>query len=158
MLSETAHVVAVESDSVWVETIRESSCGSCAAQKGCGHGILNRISSVRRNYIEVFSGALAASDCAVDDHVRISIPEKVILQGSLLVYLLPLLTMLAGAAFAVAGGQGNQDLLAIGGAICGFAVGIALVRWHAWRHRADKSMQPSLVEVVKSSTEILTVS
>jgi len=113
MLSETAHVVAVKSDSVWVETIRESTCGSCVAQKGCGHSLLNRISSGRRNYIEVFSGKLAAADCTVDDHVHISIPEKVILQGSLLVYMLPLIAMLGGAVLATTIFQGNPDLLAI---------------------------------------------
>ena len=157
MLLETAHVVAVESDSVWVETIRKSSCGSCEAQKGCGHSLLSRISSGRRNYIEVFSGALAASHCAVDDHVRISIPEKVILQGSMVVYMLPLISMLCGAALATASVPGAPDLLAISGAAGGFVVGVGLVRWHAWRNRSDKSMQPSLVELLKPSDDIITV-
>jgi len=120
--------------------------------------LLNRISSGRRNYIEVFSGALAAADCTVDDHVHISIPEKVILQGSMLVYMLPLTAMLAGAVLATAMVQGSPDLLAIVGAVGGFSTGVALVRWHAWQHRSDKSLQPSLVSLVSSSAEIITVS
>ncbi len=143
---------------MWVETIRESTCGSCDARKGCGHSLLNRISSGRRNYIEVFSGTLAAADCTVDDHVCISIPEKVILQGSLLVYMLPLITMLAGAVLATTVVRGNPDFLAILGAAGGFSLGVALVRWHAWQHRSDKSLQPSLVSLVSSSAEIITVS
>lgn len=158
MLLETAHVVAVEFDSVWVETIRQSSCGTCAAQKGCGHSLLSRISAGRRNYIEVFSGALEASCCAVDDHVHISIPEKVILQGSMVVYMLPLICMLVGAALVTTISQGNQDLLAIIGAVCGFLLGVVLVRWHAWYSRSDKSMQPRLVGFVNSSSQIITVS
>ncbi|MBE9540397.1 MAG: SoxR reducing system RseC family protein [Proteobacteria bacterium] len=157
MLLETAHVVAVEADSVWVETIRKSTCGSCAAQKGCGHGILNKISSGRRSYIEVFSGTLAASHCAVDDHVRISIPEKVLLRGSMIVYMLPLVSMLLGASFAANTVQGDQDLLAIFGAAAGFALGVGLVRWHAWHTRSDKSIQPRLEEMVSSSAEAVTV-
>ena len=157
MIVETGHVVAVEPDSVWVETIRNSTCGTCAAQKGCGHGLLNRISSARRNYIEVFSGTLAASSCAVDDHVRISIPEEVILRGSVVLYMWPLLSMLVGAAVAVKAVAGNEDLLAISGAGCGLALGVALVRWHAWRHRSDKSLQPSLVGLVGSSADIISV-
>jgi sigma-E factor negative regulatory protein RseC len=151
MLLETAHVVAVEPDSVWVETIRESSCGSCAAKKGCGHSLLSKISAGRRNYIEVFSGALAASHCAIDDHVRISIPEKVILQGSLILYMLPLFTMLSGAALAGAALPGGQDLVAVMGAAGGFVLGLGLVRWHAWHSRHDKSMQPRLVELVSGA-------
>ena len=158
MLLETAHVVAVEADSVWVETIRQSSCGACAAQKGCGHSLLNRISASRRNYIRVFSGALEASHCSLDDHVRISIPEQVIIHGSLIVYMLPLVSMLLMAAVATTVSVANQDLLAIGGAVTGFALGLGLVRWHAWRHKSDRSMQPTLVEFVNPSVECIAVS
>jgi sigma-E factor negative regulatory protein RseC len=157
MLLESAHVIAVEEGSVWVETIRQSSCGTCAAQKGCGHGILNKISSSRRNYLQVFSGKLKASHCSVDDHVRISIPEQVIIRGSLVVYMVPLVLMLLGAAAATTFFGGNSDLLALLGAVTGFALGVGLVRWHAWRHRSDKSMQPTLVDFVDPLVEFITV-
>ena len=102
MLIETGRVVAVEADALWVETIRQSTCGTCAARQGCGHGLLNRIGDGRTGYVRVLRGP--ASDrrpCAVNDQVRISIPEQVILRGSAVVYMLPLLCMLAGAALAV---------------------------------------------------------
>ncbi len=158
MLLETAYVVAVQSHSVWVETIRRSSCGSCVAQSGCGHGLLQKLASGRRNYIEVFSGSLAAADCTVDDQVRISIPEKVILQGSFLVYILPMLTMLGGAALATGMIQGSQDLSAVAGAAGGFLLGVAVVRWRAWHHRSNRPMQPSLVALLNSSAENIRVS
>jgi sigma-E factor negative regulatory protein RseC len=41
MLTEQARVVALDAETVWVETIRQSSCGSCSARAGCGHGMLN---------------------------------------------------------------------------------------------------------------------
>ena len=37
---ESGRVVAVEETGVWVETIRSSACGSCAARSGCGHRTL----------------------------------------------------------------------------------------------------------------------
>jgi len=40
MLRESGRVVAIESDAVWVETIRSSLCGSCAAKAGCGQDYL----------------------------------------------------------------------------------------------------------------------
>jgi sigma-E factor negative regulatory protein RseC len=153
MMIETGRVVAVDTEGLWVETIRQSTCGSCSAQKGCGHGLLNRISDGKRGYIRVLPGDQGHRDCSVDDQVRISIPEEVILRGSLIVYMLPLFCMLAGAAAAVAILPGSQDLLAAAGAVTGFVAGFALVRWHAWHHRHDSSLQPTLVEVLHPLVE-----
>jgi sigma-E factor negative regulatory protein RseC len=150
MLIETGRVVALESDSVWVETIRQSTCGTCAAQKGCGHGLINQVTDGSRSYVRVLPGKLTPSDCTINDQVRISIPEEVLLRGSAVVYLIPLAAMLAGAASAVAFVNGNEDVLAAVGAVAGFALGAAFVRWHAWRHKDDSSMQPTLVEIVSS--------
>ena len=158
MLRETGQVVAVDADSVWVETIRQSTCGSCAAQSGCGHGILNRISTGRRHYIQAFSGEIQASSCAVDDRVLLSIPEEVILRGSLVVYMIPLLAMLSGAVLAVSLASGNEDFIAIIGAVTGFALGIAIVRWHAWQHRSDTALQPSLLALLTSNTSTVDIS
>lgn len=148
MLIETGRVVAVETDSLWVETIRQSTCGSCAAQKGCGHGLLNRISDGQRNYVRVLGSRQAVGACRVDEQVRISIPDQVILRGSLVVYMLPLISMLALAAGAAALWPLSPDLAAGGGAGAGLLLGFALVRWHAWRHRDDPGLQPTLLETL----------
>ena len=144
MLTERGEVVAVEPDAVWVETLRQSTCGSCAAQKGCGHGLLNRLGSGRRHYIRVLPGSVQPGECRVGDSVEIALPESVILQGSLMVYLIPLLAMLAGAALA-AGQWPASDLVALGGAAAGFALGLAGVRLHAARHADDPALQPTLI-------------
>jgi sigma-E factor negative regulatory protein RseC len=152
MLTETGRVVALEADSLWVETIRQSTCGTCAAQKGCGHSLINQISDGSRSFIRVLPGKLTPKACAINDQVRISIPEEVILRGSLIVYMLPLFSMLAGAVSAVNLFSGHQDMLAIVGAIFGFTLGVAAVRWHAWIHRDDSSLQPTLLEILKPDT------
>lgn len=149
MLIETGRVVALENDSIWVETIRQSTCGSCAARKGCGHGLLSRFGEGKRGYIRVLPGSSGTIDCELDDQVRISIPEEVILRGSVVVYVLPLILMLGGAALGSALGNAGGDLAAGVGAALGFGLGFAGVRLHAWRHRDDRSMQPAFVDVVK---------
>ncbi len=155
---ETGRVVAVEADGVWVETIRKTTCGSCAAQKGCGHGMMNRISEGRRSLIRALPGKIHPADCSVDDEVSISIPEEVILRGSLVVYILPLLAMLVGAGAGASLLPFSEDAAAGLGAVLGFGLGFALVRWHAARHRDDRSLQPVLVSVVRRSGGAATVS
>jgi sigma-E factor negative regulatory protein RseC len=44
---------------------------------------------------------------------------------------------------------GGQDLSAALGAVVGFALGFMLVRWHAWHHRNDRALQPTLLDVVE---------
>ncbi len=149
MLVETGRVVAVEEDALWVESIRQSTCGSCAARQGCGHGLLNRIGAGRSSYIRVLRGsAMNRRPCEVNDQVRISIPEQVILRGSMVVYMLPLLCMLGGAALAVQLFPAVSEALAVVGAAVGLSLGFGLVRWHAWRHRCDSELQPTLLEVL----------
>jgi sigma-E factor negative regulatory protein RseC len=152
MLVETGRVVAVEPEALWVETIRQSICGSCAANKGCGHGLLNRIGDGRTGYVRVLPGPTGTAGCAVDDQVRISIPEQVILRGSLVVYVLPLLFMLGGAAGADGLWPAGSQLASVCGAAVGLALGFAAVRWHAWRHRRDAALQPTLLEVLPRAT------
>ncbi len=154
MLVETGRVVAVESDGLWVETIRQSTCGSCAARKGCGHGLLNRYADGKRGYIRVLPGASGIVECQVNDQVRISIPEEVILRGSLVVYVVPLLCMLGGAVIGSSTGGGGTDLFSALGATVGFAIGFLLVRSHAWLHRNDRSLQPTFLEVVERPSRV----
>jgi sigma-E factor negative regulatory protein RseC len=157
MLTETGRVVGIEADGLWVETVRRSTCGTCAAQKGCGHGLLHRISDGKRGYIRVLPGKGGIERYHVDDQVLISIPEEVILRGSFIAYVLPLAIMLIGALTAVRWLPGNDDLLAVLGAAGGLALGFALVRWHGARHRCDPNFQPVLLNVVAPPAEPVTL-
>ena len=53
MLTESGRVVAVNDSTVWVETIQQSTCGQCAARKGCGQSMLSKMYDGRRHHIEV---------------------------------------------------------------------------------------------------------
>ena len=43
MIEEQARVVALEAGAVWVETRRQSTCGGCSANAGCGQGLMDKI-------------------------------------------------------------------------------------------------------------------
>jgi sigma-E factor negative regulatory protein RseC len=91
MVEENALVVATEGDEAWVETSRRSSCGSCEA-KGCGTGALSRVLGRRSQRLRVKNPIAAQAG----DAVVLGIPESALLLGSLVVYLVPLLALLAG--------------------------------------------------------------
>lgn len=146
MLSESGRVVAIAEDGLWVETIRRSTCGTCSAAKGCGHGLLNQMGDGRRNYTWVLPGDCSMADFAVDDEVRIAIPESLLLFSSALVYGLPLMSMLVTAVLLSEVPLGvAPDVLAVTGALLGFGLGVVAVRLHAGRHRQDRALQPRLL-------------
>jgi sigma-E factor negative regulatory protein RseC len=157
MLTETGRVIAIEADGLWVETIRRSTCGTCAAQKGCGHGLLHKISDGKRGYIRVLPGEGGIGRYNLDDQVLISIPEEVILRGSFIAYVLPLVAMLLGALTAVRWLPGNEDLLAVLGAAGGLALGFSVVRWHGAYHRSDPNFQPVLLSVIAPPAKPVTL-
>ena len=145
MLTETGRVVAVESGWLWVETIRQSTCGSCSAARGCGHGILNSIGDGHRNYLKVSCEAFPEGRFQIDDEVCIAIPEHMLLSGSFMVYMVPLLCTLVVAGVFAGMVPGASDIDTILGAAVGFVLGVGLVKWHAWSNRYDARLQPRLL-------------
>lgn len=145
MLLESGRIVAVEADVVWVETLRRSTCGSCAARAGCGQRLLNRQQGGGRGLVRALSGdTLKAADCRVHDRVEIALPEEVILRGSTIVYAVPIISMILAVALFSALSPGAGDAASVAVAVAGLAAGLGLVRWHAVSNRDDPRIQPVL--------------
>lgn len=143
MIVETGKVVSVEADGLWVETIQRSTCGSCAAEKGCGQSLMARLLG-HTSYLRVLLEGRDPQQFHPGDQVRIGVPEDVVVKGSLFVYLLPLLAMIAGAGLAQR--QFDSEGLSILGAVIGLLLGGAYVRWRAWLTRNDRRLQPVLLD------------
>ena len=139
MITEAGRVVAIEADGLWVETIQRSTCSSCAAEKGCGQGLIARWGG-HTSYLRVLLEGRDPEAFQVNDEITIAIPEDVVVKGSLFAYLLPLVLLLVGS------GLGQQilqtDLASALGGLAGIALGAALVRWRAWVKRDDRRLQP----------------
>ncbi|MFT5484232.1 MAG: sigma-E factor negative regulatory protein RseC [Halieaceae bacterium] len=151
MLVETGRVAAIEPEGLWVETMRRSTCGSCEVKQGCGHGIMNELSQKRRNYTWVPLQGESAGNFSLNDDVDIGLPEDVLLFGSFVVYIVPILSMLliallGQAAFASILGM---DQGAAVGAVAGFLGGVVIVRWHARSTRFDTRTQPVLLSATR---------
>lgn len=96
MIEETGTVVAREGEFVWVEAQRGSVCGACSVSKGCGTSALARLLPKR----SARTRALNTAQADVGDRVVVGLDESALLQGSLAVYFVPLLSLVG---FAVLG-------------------------------------------------------
>ena len=152
MLIETGRVVAIEADAVWVETIRASTCGRCAARSGCGRGVLARATGARGLIRVRATESLRASDCQIHDQVTIELPESAILQGSALMYLLPLIL---GIIFSMIGDRWNE-LAAVLGFGAGLLMGFTGIRWLPVLLGAEDKFEPQLAEHVVNKSLITT--
>lgn len=142
MILETGRIVSIETQGLWVETIQRSACGSCQAQKGCGHSALAKFgASASRLWVLVDGRDI--NSFTLGDEVQIGVPEEVIAGGSLFVYMLPLLAMIA-AMLVAHNARLNDGLTAIC-AVLGLLLGAATVRWCSHLIRFDNRLQPVLV-------------
>lgn len=140
MLEETGIVVAIDNDQAWVQTIRKSACSSCEAKSGCGQGVLARISDGKANQVLV-SNSL---ELKVGDEVLIGIPEELLIKASVMVYLLPLLVMIASASVIEKWLAPGDGWVAIAG-VAGLAVGFTMVKLYSSLHKSDPKFCPKMI-------------
>lgn len=142
-MKEKAVVIAREEDCIWVETRRQSSCQSCSASKGCGQGLMSRLMPGREHYLRVMDDRIDSDQLAIGETVEIDVPDQLILQASAIVYLVPLLMLLAGMFVGAWISPGDPG--AITGGLLGLLLGAGLVRLHAIHVRNDTRVQPRIV-------------
>lgn len=142
MLEETAQVVRIKGDEVWVETQRRSSCSACSAEKGCGTAVLSRVLGNRRNLVRV----LSAMPLRVGDRVVIGIREQALVRGSLAVYAVPILLLLLGGLIGELGAAQfiweNAEIASVTLGISGLLVGLAWLKRFTRRIENDPDFQP----------------
>jgi len=142
MLEETAQVVRINGNEVWVETQRRSSCSSCSAEKGCGTATLSKVLGNRRNVVRV----LSAMPLRVGDRVVIGIREQALVRGSLAVYAVPILLLLLGGLIGELGAEQfiweNAEFASVTLGISGLIAGLVWLRRFTRRIRNDPNFQP----------------
>lgn len=143
MILETGKIVSVESEGLWVETIQRSVCGSCKAEKGCGQSLMAKWGG-KSTYLWVLLDGRNAQDYQQGDEIQLGIPEDVMVQASLLAYVMPLLLMVL-STWAAHSLFGSEQLTALG-ALIGLIIGGVMLRWHSHLIRFDTRFQPILVD------------
>lgn len=150
MILETGRIVAIEAQRLQVETIQRSACGSCQAQKGCGHSMLAKFGASAL-FLWVLLEGRDAKTYRVGDEVNIGIPEDIIAAGSLFIYMVPLTAMIT--ATIIAHQKSLSDGLTALCALAGLLIGAAIVRLRAHQTRFDNRLQPVLIDELFSARE-----
>ncbi|MBL4608910.1 MAG: SoxR reducing system RseC family protein [Pseudomonadales bacterium] len=144
MLEEHGRVVALDGGLAMIETVRITSCQSCEAKSTCGQGSIAEVVGQKSCIIS----ALNSLSLQVGDEVVVGLSESTLLKSALLVYLLPLVLMIAGA-----GGfqwlYGTNDLVAAFGGGIGFLAGFALVYLYNHQHKDDENFQPMVLRAAR---------
>lgn len=151
MIEENARVVGLDDGYAWVETQRQTTCGACSLNKGCGTSVLAKFFGAKRTRMRVLN-TLAAE---VGDEVVIGLREHALMQGSLAVYAVPLLAMLVLALL----GEGlnarlhitETEGVSILFGLAGLALGFLWLRNYALHTARDVRYQPIIVRRLRTA-------
>ncbi len=151
MLQERGEVVEVEPGAVWVRTRRLSTCSACSARAGCGHALLDRLQNTCDS---AYIRARCSDKVTVGDRVVIGIAEQAVVQGSLLVYVWPLLALMLGIWGAYGLGW-SEPMMVLSGLI---ALGLAF--WGVYRagkrQSLIQSLEPEVISIEPGAALIVT--
>ncbi|MBL8501993.1 MAG: SoxR reducing system RseC family protein [Rhodocyclaceae bacterium] len=117
-MDQEAVVMRVEGSHALVE-VAGAGCGRCHETDGCQSGIMGRVFSDRPRQFRLPNGIGAAPG----QQVVVRTAEGATLRAALLAYVLPVLSLLAGAWVGTALGQGD-DLAGALGALGGLLLGV----------------------------------
>lgn len=144
MIEEVGRVISVNGDNLVVETIKQSSCSSCSAQKNCGQSLLAKIGDGRKLQIAVDNPEHLS--VKPDDQVVLGVEESTFLSASVLIYLLPLVAMFVFAVMAQF--AASSEPVIIVSALAGLLAGFLAARLISRRFSRNCRFQPVLLRVV----------
>lgn len=142
MVTETALVLDVEDDFAWVECISRSACGHCHAADSCGNSTIAKAFAPRSHRFQV----KLKHPVLPGQRIDIGLPAQSLVRSALLVYIMPLILMIAGVLVAV-GLFGNTDNIALIGCAVGALMGFFGARWWAKRLNNNRAYQPVMLSV-----------
>ena len=129
MIEENAQVIEIKGGRLILQAQRQSACGSCAANKGCGTSLLSKVVGQKFTRFQADNSINAN----VGDTVVVGLPEDALLKGSIVMYIIPILGMFVFALLAdylFTAAMQNRDLAIAVSAILGLVSGSLISKWY----------------------------
>lgn len=124
-----------------LEIERKTACGLCGQTRGCGNSIWGKLFAHQSTAFK----AQNRINAKVGDSVIVGINEKALLKSAMLLYILPLATMLIGAILAKQ--FSATDVSAMLGAAAGLVLGLLWVKGHTMSSNYFKLQQPVILRL-----------
>jgi sigma-E factor negative regulatory protein RseC len=140
MIETPAVVVRLEGGLAHVESFGANGCGSCSPGKSCATASLGKLFGAKPRLFR----ALNQIGAKAGDSVVVGIADGALLRGSLAVYLLPLVLLVAGALIAtwLAPGTEAREPWSIVGAAAGLVAGVIWLKLFTAKIASDPHFQP----------------
>ena len=154
MIEERAVILSLESETsaadstATLEIERKIACGLCGQTRGCGNSIWGKLFAHQSTAFK----AQNLINAKVGDSVIVGINEKALLKSALLLYILPLATMLIGAILATQ--IHDTNVYAMLGALVGLVLGFVWVKGHAMSSSYFKLQQPVILRLATQETTV----
>jgi len=146
MIEEQATVIEVKGDQLTLQAQTQSTCGGCAVNKGCGTSVLSKVVGRKFTQFQVANNI----DAKIGDTVIVGIPEDALLKGSLVMYVLPILSMIMFALIAdfLLDTSNVRDLFIAASGILGLALGSFLARGYFLKQSSVSLFVPVVLRKV----------
>lgn len=144
MATERGIVTKIDSTTAWVKTTRTSACRTCSAKSSCSTGESGKEMEVE---------AINEAGAQIGDRIIISIETASLLKASFLLYVFPILLMIAGAVI----GQKTGPVFDIDPSLFSAIVGFLFFFISFWfvKSRGNSMAQkneykPKIIRILKS--------
>ena len=144
--SMASNTTAVTTATLEIE--RKTACSICGQTRGCGNSIWGKLFAHQ-------STAFKAQNCInakVGDSVIVGINEKALLKSAMLLYIVPLVTMLIGAILAKQ--LNTSEVSAMLGAVVGLVLGLLWVKGHTMSSSYFKLQQPVILRMASDNAVV----
>ena len=146
MIEERAVILTLETTSennsiATLEVVRKTACGLCGQTRGCGNSIWGKL----LNHKSVNFTAQNSINANVGDSVIVGIDEAALMKSALLLYIVPLATMLFGAILTSK--MIGSDAASLLGAGAGLLLGFVWVKGHTAGQAYYQSHQPKILRL-----------
>jgi sigma-E factor negative regulatory protein RseC len=147
-LERETNDIASNDSTATLEIERKTACGLCGQTRGCGNSIWGKLFAHQSTAFK----AQNRINAKVGDSVIVGINEKALLKSALLLYILPLATLLIGAILASQIHDTNGSAMI--GAVIGLVLGLLWVKGHTLSSSYYRLQQPVILRLAFQDTVV----